>query len=38
MEANQEPEQKPEIEETGWRVTDEEIDRVIKKLEEGWGG
>ena len=21
----------------GWKVTDEEIDRVIKKLEEGWG-
>ena len=21
----------------GWSVTDEEIDRVIKKLEEGWG-
>ncbi len=20
----------------GWKVTDEEIDRVIKKLEEGW--
>ncbi len=20
-----------------WKVTDEEIDRVIKKLEEGWG-
>ena len=21
-----------------WKVTDEEIDRVIKKLEEGWRG
>lgn len=21
----------------GWPVPDEEIDRVIKKLEEGWG-
>jgi hypothetical protein len=31
------PEQKPQVEETGWKVTDEEIDRVIKKLEEGWG-
>ncbi len=20
-----------------WKVTDEEIDRVIRKLEEGWG-
>jgi|GEM_PF-3641739 len=21
----------------GWKVTDEEIDLVLKKLEEGWG-
>ena len=27
----------PPIEALGWSVTDEEIDRVIKKLEEGWG-
>ena len=25
------------IEAGDWKVTDEEIDRVIKKLEEGWG-
>jgi hypothetical protein len=42
MDENRNPEQKPEgiqgegQEALGWKVTDEEIDRVIKKLEEGW--
>jgi len=32
-------EEKPEgIQGEGWKVSDEEIDRVIKKLEEGWLG
>jgi hypothetical protein len=39
MEGNTKPEEKPEVKEPlGWKVTDEEIDLVIKKLEEGWGG
>ncbi len=37
---NQEKEPKKaeatEPEALGWKVTDEEIDRVIRKLEEGW--
>ena len=24
------------IEKDGWRVSEEEVDRVIRKLEEGW--
>jgi len=29
--------QTEEQEAQGWKVSDEEIDRVIRKLEEGWG-
>lgn len=37
-EGNQSEGQGPQGQATlGWRVPDEEIDRVIKKLEEGWG-
>ena len=32
-EGSQSEGQEPQV----WRVPDEEIDRVIKKLEEGWG-
>ena len=38
MDENTKPEEKTVgIQGEGWLVTDEEIDRVIKKLEEGWG-
>jgi len=38
MDENTKPEEKQGgIQGDGWKVTDEEIDRVIKKLEEGWG-
>jgi hypothetical protein len=38
MDENTKPEEKTGgIQGEGWKVTDEEIDRVIKKLEEGWG-
>jgi cysteine sulfinate desulfinase/cysteine desulfurase-like protein len=42
MDENTKPEEKQEEIQgegrmtLGWKVTDEEIDRVIKKLEEGW--
>jgi hypothetical protein len=38
-ESKEKREEKPEgIQGEGWKVSDEEIDRVIKKLEEGWLG
>ena len=38
MDENTKQEEKQQgIQGEGWSVTDEEIDRVIKKLEEGWG-
>ena len=38
MDEKTKQEEKPEgIQGEGWKVSDEEIDRVIKKLEEGWG-
>jgi len=43
MEQDTKQERKPEGSQAeepvaqGWKVSDEEIDRVIRKLEEGWG-